>query len=195
MPTIIKLNSTGDKIRLGPAGLPTCSCDCGDCCLYPADQLGGSYSESDLPDVIEFYGQTLTRDESNYVGGTYLGMDFEIQHAGTLWAWWSEYYGTSIGQSLCLIADYGADSVQDNFSDTYTLHSWYDLGEGRVDFETTLYRIGTCLWSGGDGPEGNDLYWDSAQCKWTLLEGMLKSGSQSSPVGDYGPSGSDTYIT
>ena len=204
MPTV-KLHSSGKVILKDGKVSCTCCEPEPDCCMYPADGLGDSYTEDDLPDAVELTydfaeGTIMTRDGAQYTEdefGIYRinrvadGTD-DCGESGPKWRlqikdgegnWFTD------NCTDCLIVP---GFVEDQFADTYQMTFF---GETR-----TLNRVGLCEWVfvGGDFDECTyaemRAYYDPTTTKWTYfvevnfgcsLKAALedKDDPQSSPVG------------
>ena len=175
----------------------SCSCcETGECCMYPADQLGIGYTEDDLPDTIEAPSGdgppggprprgTFTRNGSGYEG-TYDGDPFTYQIIGTSW------------QSLCNCLFYCSDNdFTDEFADGY---DYDNAGVGQTGF---LERTSLCVWSdqlyyyAGNNPT-LEFYYNGPPHRWIFISTGLqqeegggvweKDDPQNGPSGTYSPS-------
>jgi hypothetical protein len=187
------IKTTGGKV-ITKDGKVSCTC-CGDeCCLYPADGLGTLYSEDDLPDVIYYDGDTLTR-----VGSAFVGDDYEINNTveSGQWTIVSDLSGGTASYGSCLITS----SVTDNFPDTLT------VTDGQGSFAVS--RVSRCRWestpflcaASGETTVRANITWscDEFYCGWIAgtvfaepdcdqtAEFGNKSGNQNTPVGTYTP--------
>jgi hypothetical protein len=189
------IKTTGGKV-ITKDGKVSCTC-CGDeCCLYPADGLGTLYSEDDLPDVIYYDGDTLTR-----VGSAFVGDDYEINNTveSGQWTIVSDLSGGTASYGRCLITSDGNmtpndDWVEDQFEPTYS------------DGSNTLTRASSCVWSWTNMTSATQVSWNETESKWQytrLGPGFIPpwvyehDGPQSSPAGTYtriegGPGGATT---
>jgi hypothetical protein len=130
--------------------------------MYPADGLGDTYDEDDLPDTVYAKWQsridgTMAKSGSGYESGTVV-----IRRNSTNTAW--EFYDSdddatrTIGN--CLIRGDGGltpedDTVEDRFEDIYTLRimipdiEFSSPADNISPIDITLSRTSLCVWSGG----------------------------------------------
>jgi hypothetical protein len=99
--------------------------------MYPASEIGGLFSEGDLPDAVSISESNFLRSGVAY-GNTTNGIIAE----GDVWA---RYSNGSRSERICLIGG----SVQDLFSDSY-----------KIDFQLTAQGESSAAWDGfsGDPP-------------------------------------------
>jgi hypothetical protein len=140
----------------------SCSCCPSDveCCMYPADQIGISYTANDLPDEILFatVGSegnfiTATRDGTNFVMQDLFapGEDVVVGLNNGSWQLWVE---AGFGPDF-IIGDYSENclinwpsapfdkipAIADNFADTY----YFSDGPTNAN-NIALNRISLCVW-------------------------------------------------
>jgi hypothetical protein len=100
-------------------GKASCECCESACCMYPADSFG---SISDLPDTVNFNGNTLSKNGTSY-GTTESGVILENG------AWQRYINGEIVSSANCLIVQYlnndpcNPGLVTDNFSTSYYVDS------------------------------------------------------------------------
>jgi hypothetical protein len=100
-------------------GKASCECCESACCMYPADSFG---SISDLPDTVNFNGNTLSKNGTSY-GTTESGVILENG------AWQRYINGEIVSSANCLIVQYferepcNPGIVTDNFSTSYYVDS------------------------------------------------------------------------
>jgi hypothetical protein len=143
----------------------SCSCCPSDveCCMYPAEELGGSISFADLPDLLvtqfvgeqfEKRGSPLTYTVGNesftaYYGGEGFAIGIRASDP-TNWTLQVDFgFGTNQGCLISqLIQDGPPDWVYDDFADTYTVTFPRLAGYGSGT--ATVTRQSLCGWSGLD---------------------------------------------
>jgi hypothetical protein len=164
------------------------SCECCECCLYPAQALlDGLYTVDDLPDTLIVVGSeqapysclvTKTNGSSPYYSGTCEGEQSRIIiNDDNAWEFqllndevWLEPQDRS--PNACLIFDPNLEGnayVEDQFADTYTISG---------PISGTVTRESICVWSGENLRVTNFRY------QWRV-NGNNKSGFQNTPVGSY----------
>jgi hypothetical protein len=108
------------------------SCECCECCLYPAQGLAdGDYSEDDLPDAVTVDGVSFDRSGTGY-GDTTNGVILD----GNVWA---KYRNGVRSNRPCLIQG----GVVDQFADTYAVN-WFIVDDVGASIAT---RRSLCIWS------------------------------------------------
>jgi hypothetical protein len=177
--------------------------------MYPAEELGGSISFADLPDLLvtqfvgeqfEKRGSPLTYAVGNesftaYYGGEGFAIGIRASDP-TNWTLQVDFgFGTNQGCLISqLIQDGPPDWVYDDFADTYTVT--HNTGSG------TVSRTSLCVWEGEDN-NGCPLYLEYRDeepfafqwvLNWTVfidgigcesVEAGPKESPQNSPVGTY----------
>jgi hypothetical protein len=188
--------------------------------MYPAYEYdaisdSGAIKHADLPDVmfrgdLQFnkinpvfldelrYGIYLDPTSPNEENEGYIYWNTDGGNFGPIWSAFAE------GGQDCLVDDLGGFQ-RDNFEDTYTV----TYLEGDLSVTGTVTRVGLCLWTGsveidvGTVRALNLSYNDTIargpqnQYKWTLdnfFTLRTKESPQSSPVGNYVFTGSQTWI-
>ena len=168
------------------------------CCMYPAAELGVSYTEDDLPDTIDVLVNISTtadqrflmsRNGSEYgpvettftIGGTTITYDTYVivEAFGAQLEWFLLFIRQGTNEERlnaihpCLFdpppEDIGFNIIEDTFEDTYEV-------TGPVS--GTVTRQSRCVWSGTGLTLSNYGY------QWTV-NGRNKSGFQNTPVGSY----------
>jgi hypothetical protein len=209
------IKRNGDKIILKNGKVSCTCCEEPECCMYPADQLGVTYTEDDLPDAVwvknTFYGSSgdscgvagvvLQKNISGdkYYQGTSscddITRDWFIRNYNGNWLTYAFFANTS---SPCLIAGDGNftpedDRVEDQFADSYEAIIRFD---GAPDYTRTVTRISLCVWIYEDEFDFVQLRYSSTALgdfeKWDLsLTGdsggffAKKTDPQNTPVGEY----------
>lgn len=162
--------------------------------MYSANGLSlGGFTENDLPSSVTISNVSYSRSGTQY-GNINNGIIFETDT-------WAKYTNSLRSSQQCLIDN----GVSDPFEQTYTVL----YVEGSLTGTGTVARVGLCLWTGSVELDGgvtralNLSYNDTIargpqnQYKWTLdnfFSLRTKESPQSSPVGNYTFSGSDTWV-
>jgi hypothetical protein len=158
------------------------SCECCECCLYPAQALAdGLYAVDDLPDSVllsyDFADELeCTRSGNIYTGILHPSLTYTV-YLGELEGnptWLLGINGSPDDDFPCLInRPYprveGEGTVEDQFADTYTVSG---------PISGTVTRESICVWSGENLRVTNFGY------QWRI-NGNSKSGDQNTPVGSY----------
>lgn len=216
MPTI-KKTGIGSELRIitkvvNAERRVSCSCcEVVECCMYPADELGGGYLEADLPDALQVNWAGQSTGEVGKSGSEYISGNVTLKRneAGTLWILEDSSTDPKTTRFVgrCLIRGdgnltQGNDLVEDNFADIYNVYIPYD---GGVDIEVT--RTSLCQWYGtaviGGLTYGATLYYndgagDQAEATpahtWNILPFVTGGGieiygtkpsGQGTPLGNY----------
>jgi hypothetical protein len=169
-------------------GVRYVSCLCCDtaCCMYPAANYGADFLFADLPEELFYTSQSLTLQKISS-GAIFNGLYqaqiedviYEIAHTESAWEVrvndiplpTSSY--ELIGSNPCLVDDFllQASGIFDLFADSYSVTG---------DTSGTVTRSSLCVWSGG----GLSLRYNDNTFKWQV-NGNVKLGDQSSPIGSY----------
>lgn len=162
--------------------------------MYSANGLFvGGFTENDLPSSVTISSIPYSRSGTQY-GDTTNGVVFETDI-------WAKYVNSTRSSQQCLIDN----GISDPFEQTYTV----TYVEGEQTATGTVTRVGLCLWTGSVELDGGTVralnlsYNDTIargpqnQYKWTLdnfFSLRTKESPQSSPVGNYVFTGSQTWI-